>query len=85
MPTIVATLLSPPLSLSYTQNNNNNYNYNASKFSTANFKWRCRPRFRISCQTTDFQSKSSATNNLEQISLAGKDRLLKVPPPPLSI
>ncbi|XP_074370054.1 translation factor GUF1 homolog, chloroplastic isoform X2 [Apium graveolens] len=89
MPAIVATLLSPPLSLSCTHNpllfctssNNNNYyyNYNASKFSTTNFIWRCRPGFRISCQTTDFQSKSSATNIVEQISLAGKDRLLKVP------
>lgn len=83
MPTIVATLLSPPLSLSYTHNPlllcSRNYNYNASKFSTTNFIWRCRPRFRISCQTTDFQSKSSATNSFEQISLAGKDRLLKVP------
>ncbi|KAK1350219.1 Translation factor GUF1-like [Heracleum sosnowskyi] len=90
MPTIVATLSSPPLSLSYTQNplllcssnnntNTNNHNYNAGKFSTTNFIWRCRPRFRISCQTTDFQSKSSSTNSFEQISLAGKDRLLKVP------
>ncbi|WOG99057.1 hypothetical protein DCAR_0418404 [Daucus carota subsp. sativus] len=78
MATTVVALLSSPLSAQNPLLICSNNTSSASRFSTTNFVWRCRPRFRVACQATDFQSKSTTTS-FEQISLAGKDRLLKVP------